>query len=112
MTNPSKAKGSLFEREVVEFLNANGLPLAERRVTRGAKDAGDVSGVPGWVFELKATKVLNFAGALAEAHVEAANAKAPWYAAIVKRRRQGVAAAYVVMPLEEFTALLVDGRLR
>ena len=104
MSNPSKAKGSLFERQVVEFLNANGFPLAERRVTRGAKDAGDISGVPGWVFELKATRTIDLAGAVDEARVEAGNAKAQWFAAIVKRRGKGIGDAYVVTTLKQFTA--------
>jgi len=106
MTNASKAKGSLFERQVVEFLNANGFPLAERRVTRGAKDAGDVAGVPAWVLELKATKLLNLAGAVDEARIEAANAGVQSFAAIIKRRRKPVSEAYVVLPLERFVDVL------
>jgi Holliday junction resolvase len=45
----SKRKGSTFERAVVEYLADHGFPQAERRVSNGTKDRGDVAGVAGWI---------------------------------------------------------------
>jgi hypothetical protein len=104
--NPSKQKGTAFERGVVEFLQANGFPLAERRVTRGSKDAGDVAGIPAWVLELKATRLINLAGAIDEARVEAKNAGVQKFAAIVKRRGKNISEAYFVLPLSAAVELL------
>ena len=106
MSNPSKRKGSQFESDVVAYLAEHGFPLAERRVTRGAKDAGDIAGVPGWCLELKATKQLNLASAIDEARLEAKNARAEHFAAIVKRPRKPISEAYVVVPLAEFLEVM------
>ena len=35
MTNPNKAKGSQWERDVVAYLQANGFPYAERKFGAG-----------------------------------------------------------------------------
>jgi Holliday junction resolvase len=106
MSNPSKQKGTLFEREVAEFLQSTGHPLVERRTLSGKNDRGDLSGIPSWTFELKSTKELDLAGAVDEARVEAINAGTLWYAAIVKRRRRSIGEAYFVMPLALATRLL------
>ena len=106
MSNPSKQKGSLFERQVVEFLAVNGFPSAERRVLRGTKDAGDVSGVPGWVLELKATRIIDLASAVDEARIEAKNAGCTHFAAVVKRRNKSISEAYFVLPLSEALEIL------
>lgn len=100
--NPSKQKGTAFETAVVRYLQANGFPQAERRALAGKDDRGDVSlgsGYTDWVLEAKATKSIDLAGALNEASREAANAKAPYYAAVIKRRNHMVDSAYVVVPL-------------
>jgi hypothetical protein len=98
MANPSKKKGSLFEREVCEYLRAY-FPAVERRVLAGALDRGDVAGLPDWAVEVKATRDIDLAGALNEAEREANNAGAIWYAAIIKRRNRNIGQAYVTMPL-------------
>jgi Holliday junction resolvase len=102
----SKQKGTLFEREVAEFLQSTGHPLVERRTLSGKNDRGDLAGIPNWTLELKATKELDLAGAVDEARVEAVNANTLWYAAIVKRRRRSIGEAYVVLPLALFTKLI------
>lgn len=101
----SKRKGTAFEREVVDFLVATGHKAAERRALGGKNDKGDVIGLPAWTLELKATKEIDLAGAVDEARVEAINAGTLFYAAVIKRRRQNVSEAYVVLPLCLFTAL-------
>ncbi|HVC04929.1 MAG TPA: hypothetical protein VND88_09660 [Candidatus Acidoferrales bacterium] len=102
----AKRRGSRFEADVVAYLAEHGFPLAERRVMGGTRDRGDVAGVPGWTLELKATRVLDLAGALHEARAEAMNAGTIDFAAILKRRNHPVAAAYVVLPLANFAHLL------
>lgn len=102
MANPSKRKGSDFEKAVAEYLAAHGHPLAERRVQGGTKDRGDIAGVIGWTLECKNERSIDLAGAVDEAEVEAANADTRWFAAIIKRRNKSVSEAYVVVPLRKF----------
>ncbi len=102
--------GARFEQQVADYLAEHGFPYAERRHTNGAKDRGDLSGIPGWVCELKATRELDVAGAIDEAAKEAANAGAAWYVAILKRRRKPTADAYVVLPLYLFAELVREDR--
>jgi hypothetical protein len=103
MTNPA---GTRFAQQVVDYLTTHGFPHAERRAQHGRHDRGDIAGVIGWLFEIKALKQLDVAGAVDEAAKEAENAGSPWYAAIIKRRRKSVGDAYVVMPLSLFAELL------
>jgi Holliday junction resolvase len=49
----SRNKGARAERDVVAYLRANGFPYAERRLSGGVDDRGDVAGVPGLVIEVK-----------------------------------------------------------
>ena len=56
MANPSKKKGSLFEVQVVGFMRGGGFPTVERRAPSGAKDLGDIAGLPGVVIEVKNQK--------------------------------------------------------
>lgn len=86
MANPSKARGSSWEKRVVEALNANGWPHAERRALSGALDKGDVSGVIGVCIEAKDHRTLNFSGWLKELEVEMKNAGAQTGAVWAKRR--------------------------
>ncbi len=106
----AKRSGARFEQQVADYLVEHGFPYAERRHTNGAKDRGDLSGIPGWVCELKATRELDVAGAIDEAAKEAANAGAAWYVAILKRRRKPTADAYVVLPLYLFAELVREDR--
>jgi Holliday junction resolvase len=102
----SKQKGTLFEREVAEFLQSTGHPLVERRTLSGKNDRGDLAGIPNWTLELKATKEISLSSAVDEARVEAINAQTMWYAAVIKRRRRGIGESYVVLPLALFTKLI------
>lgn len=68
-----KDKGRAWENEACEFLQANGAPHAERRRLTGSKDRGDLSGVPGVVFECKHEKAYKPVEWIREADVEAVN---------------------------------------
>jgi hypothetical protein len=108
VANKSKAKGSKFEQDAVDFLVANGHPHAERRVMGGINDRGDIAGIPGWTLELKATKQIDLATAQKEAEVESDNAGTTRFASIHKRPRKSIADAYAVIPLWLFAELLRD----
>jgi len=102
----SKQKGSRFERAVAEYLVGRGFIGVDRGVLRGAKDQGDLIGLPSWALELKATKQIDLAAAVDEARIEARNAGKPNFAAVIKRRRKPISESYVVVPLAEFTRFL------
>lgn len=106
MSNASKQKGSAWERRLVEHLQANGFPCAERRVTEGRNDRGDVSGVPGWVLEAKACKRLELSKWIDEAEKEAGNADADRFAVVFPRRSHAASKAFVLMTLNQLTELM------
>ena len=108
MTNPGKARGSAFERDVVRVFNENGYPQVERRYGAGAqKDKGDLNGFAGAVvIECKAEKRIDLAGYADETLIEKANAKADLGVTVVKRRGKRAEHAYAVVPLTEMVALL------
>jgi hypothetical protein len=53
MTNRPRGKGTSAETMLVDYLQANGFPYAERRSLKGGKDQGDITGCRGLVFEVK-----------------------------------------------------------
>lgn len=97
--NRSKAKGTRWESQVAEYLGV------ERLTLKGNKDEGDLN-VPGWTIECKAEKQIDLAGYAKELEVEQKNRGTAFGAVIIKRPRQGTAAGYVVMNLEQFQRLL------
>ena len=109
MANPSKRKGTSFEVAVVNYLKENGFPYAERRAQRGVNDAGDVSGVVGWVLEVKNCRSLDLGPWMTEATHEASNDGVSRYAVIHKRRQHSTGEAFVSMPLRLFAELIGDG---
>jgi hypothetical protein len=107
MSNPSKAKGTAWESQIVAFLQACGWPYVERRTLNGSKDRGDIAGIPGVVIEAKATKTVALGSYLDEANTEALNDGANIGAVWLKRRGCPHAAdGYVVMDGATFTGLL------
>ena len=74
MANPSKAKGTAAEVAVRDTLRDAGYTAAERLPTEGARDRGDIAGVP-VVIEVKACREMDLAGWLREADREASNAR-------------------------------------
>ncbi|MFF7880952.1 hypothetical protein ACH40F_08265 [Streptomyces sp. NPDC020794] len=107
MTNRSKAKGSAWERAIVEYLRAAGWPFAERRLAGSAKDRGDIAGVVGVVIEAKNTASRKLAEWIEETETERVNDDA--WLGVVWHKRTGKASAadgYVTMTGAQFTALL------
>ena len=105
----AKTKGTRGENAVVEALIRAGFIHAERRALAGTLDKGDVLGVPGWVFEVKAHD--SYAGKLAEwlgeVEREKLNAKAQF--GVVWHRRRGKGSAedwFVTMSGQEFLNIL------
>jgi len=104
----SRRKGTAWESAVVEYLRENGFPQAERRALSGARDRGDIAGVPGVQIECKAEKSITLATYMDEVKVQTANAGAQLGVAVVKRRNRSPGDSYVVMPLHAFADLLAD----
>ncbi|HEY9353735.1 MAG TPA: hypothetical protein VIP28_10805 [Nocardioides sp.] len=107
MTSRSKAKGSAWERAIVEHLRAAGWPFAERRLAGSTKDRGDVAGVVGVVIEAKNTASARLAEWIEETEVERLNDGA-WLGVVWHKRRGTASAAggYVTMTGAQFTELL------
>ena len=102
-----KAKGTLAERAVVDYLRANGFPDAERRALEGANDRGDVAGLPYTVLEVKNHAALDLAGWLNELMREMDNARAEYGTVVAKRRGHADPAQwYAILPFEVWVAML------
>jgi hypothetical protein len=104
----SKSRGTRFESDVVAYLQTHGFPHAERRAQAGNRDRGDLSGLPGWCWEIKATKRIDLGEFMAEAETEAIHANCAMYALVIKRRMRPVRKAYFVVPLEIGVELMRD----
>lgn len=106
MANPNGRKGSAFETACIEYMRQNGFPYAERRVPTGARDKGDLGGVPGLMLEFKNHKLIDLAGFMDEVKAETEHAHAHIGAAVIKRRNFGVDRAYFVMEFKPALDLL------
>jgi hypothetical protein len=82
----SKRRGTAWESAIVDYLRANGAPHAERRALNGAKDRGDIAGIPGCVIEAKSAARVELAAWLDEAHAERDNDGADLGVVWFKRR--------------------------
>lgn len=92
----SKRKGTKAESDVVAFLHAEGFTQVERRASSGAKDRGDIAGIPGVVIEVKNTQRVELAAHLDEAKTERDNDGAEIAALWHKRRGKGSPADWFV----------------
>ena len=103
----SKRKGTAAESAVVQYLQAMGFTHAERRTLNGAKDRGDIAGLPGVVVEVKNCARQELAAWVAEAERERDNDSASLGAVWHKRRGKGHPADwFVTMSGEQFVFLL------
>ena len=103
----SKRKGTGWESAVVAFLKDNGAPHAERRALNGAKDRGDIAGIPGVVIECKAERAITLSSYLDETEAERRNDGAAVGVAWIKRRgRANPADGYVLMSGAQLLHLL------
>jgi len=106
----AKAKGTTAETAVALYLNTKGWQ-AERRALSGAKDKGDITGVPGVVFEVKSAARLCIPEWLRELDAEVANAHADTGLLVVKPKGVGftrVGQWWAVQPLSDACQLLRD----
>ncbi|ONK10354.1 hypothetical protein [Streptomyces sp. MP131-18] len=101
----SKAKGTKAETEVVKYLR-QWWPAAERRALSGAKDKGDVAGIPGVVVEVKAAQRQLIGPWQRETFAEKKHALASACLLVVKRPRKPVAQWDAYMPADQINAAL------
>jgi hypothetical protein len=113
MANPSKAKGTAFETAVVDYLRAHGFPHAERRAQHGNHDLGDLTGIVGYITELKAVRQIDLGNFMNELATEQANAYelygVPAFGVlIIKRRNRPTSDAYVIQTLAQWAQVTAD----
>jgi len=106
----SKRKGTLAESAVVDYLRRT-FSMAERRALQGAKDRGDVSGIPKVVIEIKNHASYKLPEWMRETKVEQANDNAEIGILVIKPNGVGVSNVqdwWSVVPLETMVKLLKD----
>jgi hypothetical protein len=97
----ARRKGTTWESAIVAFLRENGVPHAERRALAGAKDRGDVAGIPGVTIEAKSAVRIDLAGWVDETEVERINDGAAVGLCWIKRRgKTSPAAGYIARPVD------------
>lgn len=112
----AKKAGSDWESKIVDALVARGWVHAERRRLAGAKDRGDIAGIPGIVIEAKNTASYNLAGAVKEAQAEARNDSSGVFgvshgvAWIKQHGKTSAEDGYVVMTGDTFMNLLKEAK--
>lgn len=109
MVNKPKQKGTAAESAVVSFLRTVGFPHAERLALSGSQDRGDITGVPGIVFEVKACEEYSFNAWLREARTERDNAAADFGIVVAKPRMVGKTRTgqwYSIMYAYDYLALV------
>lgn len=104
----SKDKGTLWESAIRDYLQANGWPTVERLPLSGAKDRGDIAGIPGLVIEAKNVRGWDHLGTwIREAEAERINAGARHGVVWAKRAGKTAAAdGYVIMSGAAFLDLI------
>lgn len=103
----SKDKGTRAESALVTYLRVQGFTQVERRATSGAKDRGDIAGIPSVVIEAKDQASMKLAEWLKEAHVERDNDGAEIGVVWHKKRGKGSPKDwYVTMDGATFATLL------
>jgi Holliday junction resolvase len=101
-----RTKGVRGEREVAAVLRAHGLPCDRTIQQAGVFVRGDLTGVPGYHFEVKRQEVLRLPTWLRQAAAEA-----PAEAVPVVTWRQSKGHWYATLPLNELAHLLDLARL-
>lgn len=106
---PSHAKGTRAETAVVNYLRSKGRENVERRALQGSRDRGDIAGIPGVVFEVKAGSRLEIPRWLGEAECERVNDSAHVGLLVVKPKGVGEARVqdwWAIQRLEQALGLL------
>jgi len=108
VTNPQKAKGSAFERLIVNYLRGHGFRV-DRTRAGWSDDKGDIHGITGFTWECKNQKALNLSGWIKELLAECQNAGTRLGAVIHKKRGTTDAAdQYATLPLWMLVQLLKE----
>lgn len=121
MSSANKAKGSLYERQLEEWINESGVK-ARRLPRAGSKDIGDlaIELSNGHVIVIEAKNVKNAAGQMAEflrqADVEAFNYEVKYHAqtygvVATKTRQKDIGASRITLTLETLLDFLNWERL-
>ncbi|WP_239153715.1 hypothetical protein [Virgisporangium aliadipatigenens] len=91
----------------MEFLRDNGVPHAERRTLNGAKDRGDIAGIPGVAIEAKSANRVELAAWADETERERTNDGADIGVLWVKRRgKASPGAGYAILSGTQLLTLL------
>ena len=104
-----RRKGTAAESAVVDYLHAHGFPASERRALAGAKDRGDIAGIPGVVIEVKSAARLDIPAWLRETKAEQANDRARIGLLVIKPRGIGTTRVgdwWAVLPLADAIELI------
>lgn len=107
MSNRNKAKGTSWETEIVNYLNAYGLHA--HRTGSADAGSGDIHYAYGWTCEAKNEARIDLPGYLRQLKASAERSgrfdgkAAVW----VKNRRHPITSAYVVMSAEAYRDLVV-----
>lgn len=103
----ARAKGTYAENRVRDYLKEAGFPYCERLALHGSKDIGDLTGVPGMVWEIKNEKRITLAGYMDELVAEKHNAHLNHGVVVIPRRSHHISRAYAVTELHDFVSLIV-----
>lgn len=102
----AKRKGAATEQMFVDYLKQWN-PNVERRHLAGTHDRGDITGIPGVVFEVKSGAKLAISTWLDELEVEVTNDGATHGAVVVRPKgKPAVEDWFAVLPLPTLVALL------
>lgn len=109
MVNRSRAKGTAYETEIVNYLRSKGWVHAERRALGGSNDRGDITGIVGVCIECKAAKTHDLPGWLNQLEQETANSGADIGLLFIRRRGTSDRSRdYVVMTAHQATQILAQ----
>ena len=109
MTATSRRKGADGERAVVRYLTDHGFPNAERRLSGGDNDRGDITGTPALVWEVKNTREARLGPWVDQLADEIVAADADYGAVVHKRAgKRDPGEWFATLPLADLCRLLVD----
>ena len=106
MSNPSKVKGSNYEREIVNYLRQHFADV-DRTRAGWTDDRGDIHGIEGFTWECKNHKAMALSQWVAELHAECRNAGTDLGAVVHKKRgTTDPEQQYATLPLGMLVQLL------
>jgi hypothetical protein len=106
MTRPRQV-GTAAETQVVDYLRSH-WPNAERRALHGNLDLGDITGIPGLCWEIKAGARVDLATWVDQTEQERVNAQAAYGLLVVRRRGARPGRWYTIQPLHQAVQIFVE----